>query len=392
MGLHSRWIVLAILFFARALIAFQFQSVGAIAPLLQSQLGFDLAQIGLLIGLYFTPGLVLALPGGAIGSRFGDKPTIVAGIVLMLAGQALMLASDAWFAQMSGRLIAGVGGVILNVLLAKLVTDWFAGREIATAMAIFINSWPIGIGIAVVALPALAGAGGIAAVHIAIAVVIVVGGVLFALGYGAPQAGAMPAASRDRLSSSTLALMLIAGAIWGLFNLGFSMIFSFGPSILAGRGWSLAAAGSAVSIVLWLTAVSVPLGGFVSDRTGRPALILTVGCIIAGSLLFAVAFGAPVIVSFIALGAICGLPAGPIMSLPAQVLAPANRAIGMGVFYTIYYVMMMAGPPLAGVYTQWTERSGAPLEFGAAAIIICPILLLVFDRIRREALRPVLQS
>src|SRR5439155_18257285 len=46
--------------------------------------------------------------------------------------------------QMAGRLASGAGGVLLTVQLTKMGTDWFAGKEIATAMAIFVNSWPAG--------------------------------------------------------------------------------------------------------------------------------------------------------------------------------------------------------------------------------------------------------
>jgi len=62
--LRNRWGILAILFFVRLTIAFQFQSVAAVAPLLEKTFGVGLADIGILIGLYFTPGVVLALPGG----------------------------------------------------------------------------------------------------------------------------------------------------------------------------------------------------------------------------------------------------------------------------------------------------------------------------------------
>jgi hypothetical protein len=60
--LRNRWGILAILFFVRLTMAFQFQSVAAVAPLLEKTFGVGLADIGLLIGLYFTPGVVLALP------------------------------------------------------------------------------------------------------------------------------------------------------------------------------------------------------------------------------------------------------------------------------------------------------------------------------------------
>jgi hypothetical protein len=49
----------------RLTIAFQFQSVAAVAPLLENTFRVGLANIGILIGLYFTPGIVQALPGGA---------------------------------------------------------------------------------------------------------------------------------------------------------------------------------------------------------------------------------------------------------------------------------------------------------------------------------------
>jgi hypothetical protein len=61
--LRNRWGVLAVLFVVRLTMAFQFQSVAAVAPLLSGKFGVSLADIGLLIGLYFTPGIALSLPG-----------------------------------------------------------------------------------------------------------------------------------------------------------------------------------------------------------------------------------------------------------------------------------------------------------------------------------------
>ena len=65
--MRSRWGILAILFMVRLVMPFQFQSVAAVAPLLTTKFAVNIADIGLLIGLYFTPGIALALPGGAAG-------------------------------------------------------------------------------------------------------------------------------------------------------------------------------------------------------------------------------------------------------------------------------------------------------------------------------------
>ena len=92
--LRNRWGNLAVLFVVRLSMAFQFQSVAAVAPLLGTNFGVSLADIGLLIGLYFTPGVALALPGGAIGQRFGDKSAVLVALALMLIGGLAMALSD----------------------------------------------------------------------------------------------------------------------------------------------------------------------------------------------------------------------------------------------------------------------------------------------------------
>lgn len=86
-----------------------------------------------------------------------------------------MTTSTSWSAQIAGRLTAGIGGVLLNVLMTKMVADWFAGREIATAMAIFINSWPAGIAVALMLLPAIGATLGLHAVNLAVAGLILIG-------------------------------------------------------------------------------------------------------------------------------------------------------------------------------------------------------------------------
>ena len=108
-ALRNRWFILAVLFVVRLTMAFQFQSVAAVAPLLGSEFGVSLADIGILIGLYFTPGLALALPGGAIGRKFGDKTTVLGALILMLIGTLAMALSDSWTGQIAGRLVGGAG-------------------------------------------------------------------------------------------------------------------------------------------------------------------------------------------------------------------------------------------------------------------------------------------
>jgi len=360
--------------------AFQFQSVAAVAPLLGQAFGVGLADIGLLIGLYFAPGMALALPGGAIGHRFGDKRTVLAALLLMLSGGLAMALSTSWSVQIAGRLISGAGGVMLNVQMTKIMADWFAGKEIATAMAIFVNSWPAGIALSLLALPLIGTAYGVGAVYLAVVALITGALALLAAAYRPPAKVVTTAAASAWLDRNTAMAVITAGLIWGLYNVGFAMIFSFGPSMLVERGWSIPAAGSIISIVLWLAVVAVPLGGFLADRSGRPRFILVGGCIVFALLMMALPRSGAVVLIVIALGLISGQPAGPILSLPARILRPETRAIGMGIFYTLYYVTMMLGPAVAGACAKWTGSAAAAFDFGAAALFACPLLLVGFNR------------
>jgi len=385
--LRNRWGILAVLFTVRLTIAFQFQSVAAVAPLLGHDFGVGLAEIGLLIGLYFTPGVALSLPGGAIGQRFGDKSTVLGALALMLVGSLTMALTDSWSWQIGGRLVAGAGGVLLNVQLTKMVADWFAGKEIATAMAIFVNSWPAGVALSLLTLPLIGTAHGVSAVHLVMAALMALG-IVLAAGYRPPSTAATAATSSVRLNLHTAIAVTVAGLIWGLYNVGFATIFSFGPTMLVERGWSIASAGSVISIVLWLAVFAVPFGGLVADRMKRPQTVVIAGCLIFASLMLVLSHTGAVISSVIALGLISGQPAGPMMSLPARALQPATRAIGMGLFYTLYYAAMMLGPVIGGAGAKWTGSAGAALDFGAVVLVACPLLLWLFNRIADRQVQP----
>jgi predicted MFS family arabinose efflux permease len=383
--MRNRWGVLALLYFVRATMAVQFQSVAAVAPLLGADFAVSLADIGILVGLYSVPGVALALPGGALGQRFGDKRTVILGLALMMAGSCIMAFSTSWGGQISGRVVAGVGGVLMGVLMAKMVADWFTGKELSTAMAIFVNSWPIGIAISLLALPPIGTAYGASGASMAVAALIAVAAGLLLVSYQSPEISAPTPNSSGRLGLHAAMAVVCAGSIWGLYNIGSVMVFSFGPSMLVEHGFSITEAGSAISIVLWLSAISIPLGGVLADRTGRHEAIMA-ACFLLTAMLLIVARRTEVIIPIlVALGMLSGLAAGPVLSLPARVLEPDTRAIGMGVFFSISYLGLVLGPTLGGTYATWAGTAGAAFDLGAAVLLICPPMLWMFKRFQSRA-------
>ena len=87
----------------------------------------------------------------------------------------------------------------------------------------------------------------------------------------------------------------------------------------------------------------------------------------------------------VALGMLSGLAAGPILSLPPRVLEADTRALGMGVFFSISYIGLVLGPTLGGKYATWAGSAAAAFDLGAAVLLICPVILWMFQRFQSGA-------
>jgi MFS family permease len=382
-----RWRVLALLFLVRMTMAFQFQAVGALSPAFQEAFAVGIADMGVLIGLYFVPGLFLAAPGGALGRRFGDKPVVLAGLALMVLGGVLMAASGLWAGQLAGRLFAGLGGVLLNVLMTKMITDWFAGKEISFSLAVYVNSWPVGIAVALMVLPLVAEAGGLTAALALVAALAAAGFAGLALFYRSPvgKTGG-PAAPAERVRGALLGAVLAAGAVWGLYNGALGVVFSFGPELFVARGMGLAEAGSVTSIVLWLLAIGGSLAGFLADWTGRRDLILIVGNLGFAAFVLVGSWTDQVLLNVIAMGVFSGVGVGAMMSLPSLVLSPGTRAIGMGIFFTVHYFCSTFGPMVAGWIADLTGDIASTYQFAVALLIASVLALPVYHKLAARTL------
>lgn len=366
MKIEPRWRVLAALSLARVSMGFQFQSVAATAPLLSDSLGFDQAQIGWLVGLYLLPGIAFALPGGMLGARFGDKRVVLFGLTLMLAGGLVFVfASDIIEASIA-RAVMGVGAVVLNVLLAKMVTDWFAGKELVLAMSILVNTWPIGIGIALLTQGALAQSVSWQAAFVATAAMAALGIVSVFFGYMASPGA--PIAQKVDLRRFTRQEWILIGATsmpWMLLNAGYVLTVAFLPIYFVHAGLSIVAAGGLTAISTILTIASIQAGGLLVQRYGHADLIVHAG--LGGWALATIGLvtSSTPLPWLIAAGLFGGLPAGVLVSLPGEVLHAESRSAGMGIFFTINYAGMAIAPPVAGAIAVLTASSGAPIWMAA---------------------------
>jgi MFS family permease len=385
MSVHDRWRILAALTLARASMGFQFQSVAATAPVLAPQMGWTQADVGWLVGLYLLPGVAIALPGGVLGARFGDRRIAALGLAAMALGGLLNAFAPDVQTAAAGRLLSGAGGVLMNVVLTKMVADWFAGREIVLAMSVLINAWPIGIGLALLTLGSLATAYSPQAAFLATSVFALAGiALVLALYRPAPDAPAAPVIDLRALRPRDWQLIAVGALPWMFYNAGYAIVVAFLPTWFVGSGHTVAVAGSFTAINTLLIIVSVQAGGLLVQRFGRPNAIVTLGLVGWTVSLLAMMQSENPLPWLIAGGLLGGLPAGVLVSLPAQFLRPAIRSTGMGVFYTFFYAGTAVFPPIGGWAADRAGSASAPLHVAIAAIVATALALVATRRLQRS--------
>jgi len=376
----SRWTVLCVIFFARTSMGYQFQSIGSVGPVLVEYLLIDFAMLGTLIGLYKFPGLFLAYPSGLLGRRFGLKSVAVLGLFLMAAGGLVSAYADSYALISSGRVIAGTGAVLFNVLSAALIANWFVSREITLAMAIYVNSWPLGIALGLATQALVLEATSLQTLMLIAALFCAAGWAGLLVLDAEPRAiGAASASATSsqahRLDARAFLLVTLAAMVWMLFNAGLILVVGFAPTLLVAEGLSVTDSGLITSVGTWLGIAAIPIAGYAIQRFGHAneamiALLLGGACIAA-----AITWVESWLILFVLFGLVAWAPAGPIVALPVAHLTAQNRGLGMGLFFSYYYLGMGLFPALAGWIRDTTGSPGAPILF-AASLFIGAVLFL----------------
>ena len=277
--------------------------------------------------------------------------------------------------------------MILNVLMTKMVTDLFAGRERLLAMSVLINAWPIGVGISLVVVGPLGELAGWRWGVASSALFAAVGLAAVATFYRPPapaegSSAASPAATGIGIGVLTRrewSLLAIGSLPWLFYNAAYQIVLSFLPSFLVGNGFGIADAGRLVAVNTVMFVVSVQAGGFLLERSARPERLCHAAIVAwCATLLFIAAGSAPL--PWLVLGGLAGgIPAAALVSAPGEFLRPESRGAGMGVFYTVYYLGCAVLPTLAGVLYD-ASGGKAALWMAAATAFLATATLFAFRR------------
>ncbi len=382
----TRWHILTLLVLARTALGFQFQTLASVGNDLAVVFGMDYAGIGLLIGLFMAPGVLLALPAGLWGRYVSDRNMVGFGLIAMAVGGGLSALAAGGSGLGAGRILAGVGCLFAMIYFTKMVADWFEGREIATAMSILVMSWPFGIAAGQVGHAWLALVFDWRAPFVVASAYCLLAALAVFAFYRPPQAQSQTVSEPSpRLTTQEWRLVICAAAAWGVFNAAYVVYLTFGPKVLEASGTPTVAAAGIISIGSWLMIVSGALCGQIVDRFGRRDVVLAVCMTGAVLALWMLSLAGGGIAASLLFGLVGMAPAGVIMSLAGLALRRETRAVGMGAFFTIYYAIMLATPPVAGAILDATGQPNGSILLAMVLFASVVPLALTFTFLRTRA-------
>ena len=370
------WLILAAVALARIGFGYQYQTVATLGPDLMQLYGLDYASLGTLIGAFMLLGGFLALPLGLLARRFGDRLVLGAGLALMVLGPAVSAVAAGPAGIGVGRSAAGVGAVAMIVLQNKVIADWFTGRRFMWAISVSVAAYPIGVGLAQLVLPPLALAYGWRAAFLSGSLPMAIALVLFLASFR-PSPHAAPTPPRFSLPGGRECLLLvIAGLIWTAYTAGYSGYTAYVPSLMAARGEGLVLTGLVLTIATWGNVPATMLGAGLATRLGgfRIFLLGTVALVLG--MTGAALLDWPVICAVV-IGVVGSFHPGVIMAVGTLSARPENRAVGMGLFYSMYYAGGAVVPAMCG----WAaDMSGGPegalLAAAAVSALAVPLYML----------------
>jgi sugar phosphate permease len=377
-GDRYKWVVL----FTGALGAGAFSvlrmGLPALGPALRDQFALSLAQVGLVFSAVAAGVCVTLLPWGMLTDRIGERPVMAGGLAAFALAIGATAFSPTYPALLAGMFLAGGMGASATGASGRAVMGWFTRAERGMALGIRQMALPLGGAVGSLALPRLAGAGGLQAALLTvsgIALMAAFAAVLLMREAPPARATGIPAPEVERPTHDPRQWRL--GAASGLLVVGQSALLGFIVLFLHDvRGLSIAAAAGALAGLQLLGAAARILAGHRSDRDGlRIPLLRRIaavdGVLLASCAVLTQAPGALLYPILLSAGVVAMCWNGLAFTAAAEIAGRRRAGTAMGLQNTIVSVGGAVAPTAFGALVH---AAGWSTAYAAAAI--GPVLAL----------------
>jgi len=355
---YQRWFVLIIIVSATAAGLMGFAAVFPLMNLWVRDLHISRTQAGALSGLWYLPGLLVALPAGWLFDRYRPPQVLRACWIFIMAGITIMALAPNFGVLCAGRLVFSIGMNAHLVGAPKLVSCWFEGRkELGFAMGLYAMSAPIGIFASLNALGRIGSAHGWRpAMCLLVGVLAVALALLFLLRSESSPSGQPAAASRMGLEPFQFGwpVWLLAVGYFG-YCIGTEAYLTFTTDYLVQRGYGLATASAMVGNYAYASFILKPVFSAFLKRKNAAVFVslASVLAILSIALLFDASISPNIPSLILGVSLALGMPA--LYALPAFLVGSQKSGHVYGLLQ-LFYSLGFFAQPLVGYAVDKSGR------------------------------------
>ncbi|MEI5992491.1 MFS transporter [Candidatus Enterococcus mansonii] len=133
---RNRWVKFLLLYFGGVIVSLSQLKLVPIQNELAQELGMSLSLVSWLMSIFTVSGIFLAIPGGALVTKFGPKKLLVALMACLAIGNVLGAFSNSFWLLLISRAVEGISFSMIIMVGIVLINFWFkdVGSGIATGL------------------------------------------------------------------------------------------------------------------------------------------------------------------------------------------------------------------------------------------------------------------
>ena len=350
-----------------------------VLPLFAREIGFGATAAGAAVGSFALARILFNVPLGALSDTRGRRLLIVGGPLVVAVGMVGSGLSDTILTLIVWRFVAGLGSSMYMTGSLAYLIDISSPTNRTRLLAVNQAALLIGVSIGPSVGGLIAAEWGLRAPFYVVA-----GSALIASIYGyyrmpetlEPLAeGAVQPRFRSKTAAGIRALGSAPFVAIALANFAFFLTRGTAQNTLLplvavdSFALSVDQIGLLLGGMSLMSLVLLPVASSMSDRFGRPQVIVPSLAITAVSLgVIGLSTSSPIFVFGSLLLGFASAVAGPApAAYAAEVSSDDDRGLAMGAFRTAGDLGLLLGPPILGTVT---DSSGYPLAFGINALIV----------------------
>lgn len=341
--------------------AFTLQSLPPILTLIIEEFKLTHAEAGLLMSLFTFPSIFLAILAGLLSDRLGSFKVGLISLILVIIGTLFFALSRAFPFAGIGRVVAGTGAVTLSIVAAKILSLWFQGREVGTAMGVYNTAMPVGTIICFTTFGRLGESSGWQIPIFFTAFICMIGLAAFLFLYKPAPNTPQKIAHKKQEGAGLLSnlfnignLIWLTGLCWLWFNAAVISFSTFAPDFFVSKGNSIGYAGFLTSLLMWGSLGLSPIIGRLIDRFNNNYIFIGAGGLILSTSLYLVSKSTNFLFPMAVMAVAVAFVPTPVFSYLSKILPPKDLGLGFGILGMVSGIGMFFGPYLSGLIRDKT--------------------------------------